>query len=87
MVSFNAAQILGIAGSGRHTGTGQRPTLFISQGDALDIRTQNVKYAFIQGRNLDLFDHQKEIISDLQGKICNKALKFWCNIFTDKSTF
>lgn len=61
MVSFNAAQILGIADQVGTLEQGKDATLFISQGDALDIRTQNVKYAFIQGRNLDLFDHQKKL--------------------------
>ena len=43
-------------------------TLFISEGDALDMKTNRVTSAFIQGREIDLNNHQK----DLYQKYMNK---------------
>jgi imidazolonepropionase-like amidohydrolase len=57
----NSAKILGID---KLTGTlemGKDATLFVSEGDALDIKTNNVKWAFIQGKKLDLRNEQQEL--------------------------
>jgi imidazolonepropionase-like amidohydrolase len=37
---------------------GKDATLFLSDGDALDIRTNNLTKAFIQGRQISLETHQ-----------------------------
>ena len=34
---------------------------FISNGDALDMTTNNVQRAFINGKEIDLNNHQKEL--------------------------
>lgn len=55
------AKILGI---GDHVGTlekGKAATLFVSAGDALDMRTCKVEQAFIDGREIDLSNKQKEL--------------------------
>jgi len=60
-ISLNAAKILGVdeeIGSLEH---GKDATFFISSGDALDIRTNNVVQAFINGKEIDLNNHQKEL--------------------------
>ena len=40
---------------------GKDASLFISEGDVLDIKTNNVTYAFIQGKKLDLRNEQQEL--------------------------
>ena len=60
-ISLNAAKILGVdkkIGSLEH---GKDATFFISSGDALDMRTNNVLQAFINGKEIDLNNHQKEL--------------------------
>ena len=58
-VTLSTAQILGI---GDRTGSleeGKDATLFLSTGDALDMRTNDVTHAFIEGRTVILDDPQK----------------------------
>jgi imidazolonepropionase-like amidohydrolase len=55
------AEILGIAKSVGTLETGKDATLFISTGDALDMRTNNVEVAFIRGRKIDLDNKQKAL--------------------------
>ena len=60
-VSYNAAKILGID---KQTGTieeGKDASFFISTGDALDMRTNNVILAFINGKSLKLTNGQQEL--------------------------
>lgn len=40
---------------------GKSATLFISKGDALDMRTNIVTHAFIDGRQLSLETHQTKL--------------------------
>lgn len=61
LITGNAAKILGID---HFTGTleiGKDATLFISEGDALDIRTNKLSHAFIQGREISLETHQTKL--------------------------
>lgn len=61
LITSNAAKILGID---HFTGTlevGKDATLFISEGDALDMRTNKLTDAFIQGRKISLETHQTEL--------------------------
>ncbi len=58
-ITLNSAKILGIDDRCGSIEVGKDATLFISTGDALDMRTNNVERAFIQGRDLDLDNHQK----------------------------
>ncbi len=60
-ITLDAARVLGIDDRYGSIGVGKSATLFVSTGDALDMRTQNVGVAFIDGRRLDLDDHQKKL--------------------------
>jgi len=47
---------------------GKDATLFISEGDALDMRTCIVTAAFIQGREIDLDNKQKALYRKYEAK-------------------
>jgi len=55
------AKILGIDGTTGTLETGKDANLFISTGDALDMRTLSVENIFIQGRNVSTDDIQKQL--------------------------
>lgn len=57
-ITLRAAEILGIAASCGSIEVGKDATLFLSKGDALDMRTNQAVAAFIQGRNVDLRSKQ-----------------------------
>lgn len=61
MITLNTAKILGIDDSLGSLEVGKDATLFISEGDALDMRTNKVSQAFIQGREISLESHQTEL--------------------------
>ncbi|MBP8822817.1 MAG: amidohydrolase family protein [Flavobacteriales bacterium] len=58
-ITLDAAAILGIDKRYGSLEPGKSATLFISAGDALDIRTNQVVHAFIDGRHLALGSHQE----------------------------
>ncbi|WP_285010017.1 amidohydrolase family protein [Pedobacter faecalis] len=60
-ITLNAAQILGIADKTGSLEIGKDATLFISAGDALDMRTNRVEQAFIQGREINLDNLHKQL--------------------------
>jgi imidazolonepropionase-like amidohydrolase len=60
-VTLNTAKILGIDQKVGSLETGKDATLFISTGDALDMRMNNVEWAFIRGKKLDLSNEQKAL--------------------------
>jgi imidazolonepropionase-like amidohydrolase len=57
----SAANLLGIGEKCGSITSGKDATLFISAGDALDMRTNNVVYAFIQGRMIKMDNKQKTL--------------------------
>jgi imidazolonepropionase-like amidohydrolase len=59
--SFKIAKILGIDGTTGTLENGKDATLFISSGDALDMRTNKVENAFINGREINLDNVQKQL--------------------------
>lgn len=61
MITGDAAKILGIDAFTGTLETGKDATLFISKGDALDMRTNQLSKAFIQGRDISLETHQTEL--------------------------
>ena len=61
MITLNNAKILGIDATLGSLEVGKDATLFISEGDALDMRTNKLVKAFIQGRDLSLESHQTEL--------------------------
>ncbi|WP_179344871.1 amidohydrolase family protein [Winogradskyella ursingii] len=61
LITQNPAKILGIDDMYGTLEAGKSATLFISEGDALDMRTNKVSHAFIDGRKLSLETHQTEL--------------------------
>ena len=54
-------KILGVDDQMGTLAVGKDATLFVSVGDALDMRTNIVEHAFIQGRNLSLETHHTKL--------------------------
>ena len=67
-ITLNAAKIVGIEQKYGSLEKGKSASLFISDGDALDMRTNNVTKAFIDGRLIDLNNHQKELYNKFSKK-------------------
>lgn len=67
-VSLNTAKILGVDDRIGSLEPGKDATLFVSQGDALDMRTNNVSLILIRGNFVNLQNHQKELYE----KYCKK---------------
>jgi len=61
IITSNVAKILGIDDAYGTLEVGKSATLFISEGDALDMRTNNVIYAFIDGREISLESHHTKL--------------------------
>ncbi len=61
MITLNTAKILGIDDFTGSLEPGKDATLFISEGDALDMRGNKLTHAFIQGREISLESHQTEL--------------------------
>lgn len=60
-ITLNTAKILGIDKRTGSLEAGKEANLFISDGDALDMRTNKVEAAFIQGRQIDLDNLHKQL--------------------------
>lgn len=60
-ITLVPAQILGIADRVGSLEVGKDATLFISEGDVMDIRTSIVTHAFIQGRAIELNGMQQRL--------------------------
>ena len=67
-ITLNTAQILGIDKYCGSIEKGKDATFFISSGDALDMRTNNVEKAYIQGIVVDLNNHQKELFKKYKNR-------------------
>ncbi len=61
LITSNIAKILGIAKQVGTLESGKDATLFISEGDALDMRTNKLTHAFINGRAISLETHQTRL--------------------------
>ena len=61
MITLNNAKILGVEDTMGSLEVGKDATLFISEGDALDMRTNKLSKAYIQGRDISLKSHQTEL--------------------------
>lgn len=61
LITLNTAIILGIDSTSGSLEVGKDATLIISTGDALDMRGNNIETAFIQGRLIDVDNHQKKL--------------------------
>ncbi len=72
LITSNTAKILGLDTKVGTLEVGKDATLFISKGDALDMRTNIVTYAFIQGRKISLTTHQTKLWKRYTKKYKNK---------------
>ncbi|RKE92326.1 amidohydrolase family protein [Ichthyenterobacterium magnum] len=61
LITLNTAKILGIDAKYGSLTEGKNATLFISEGDALDMRTNILTHAFIDGREISLESHQTKL--------------------------
>ena len=61
MITGDAAKILGIDAFAGTLEVGKDATLFISDEDALDMRTNQISDAYIQGRKISLETHQTKL--------------------------
>jgi imidazolonepropionase-like amidohydrolase len=60
-LTLHTAQMLGIDKQVGSLETGKQATFFVSQGDALDMMTNKVIHAYIEGEAVDLDNHQKQL--------------------------
>ena len=44
------------------------PTFIVSTGDALDVLTNNIEFAFVRGKSIDLDNHQKQLYRKFRDK-------------------
>ena len=72
LITSNTAKILGIDDFCGTLEVGKDATLFISEGDALDMRTNILSKAFIQGRDISLETHQTELAKRYSDKYKNQ---------------
>lgn len=70
-ITLNTARILGIDKTCGSLEPGKAATLFVSTGDALDMLGNNVELAFIDGRNISLDTHQKQLYRQYKTKYSN----------------
>jgi len=61
LITLNTAKLLGIDKQTGSLEINKDATLFISEGDALDMRTNKLTHAFIQGRKVSLETHQSNL--------------------------
>ena len=67
-ITLNVATILGVDQHWGSLETGKTATLFVSDGDALDMRSNRVSLAFIEGREIDLDQRQRQLYRKFQEK-------------------
>jgi len=72
LITSNTAKLLGIDATCGTLETGKDATLFISEGDALDMRTNKLTTAFIQGRKINLETFQTKLNDKFKAKFNQK---------------
>ncbi|MFH7012466.1 amidohydrolase family protein [Flavobacterium sp. FlaQc-52] len=72
LITSNTAKLLGIESTCGTLETGKDATLFISEGDALDMRTNKLTAAFIQGRTINLETFQTKLNDKFKAKFNQK---------------
>jgi len=68
-LTHNTAEILGIDDKIGQIRVGMDATFFISKGDALDMMGNDLKYAFIKGKTIDLDNKQKALNRKYRAKL------------------
>tara|TARA_B110000977_G_scaffold199812_1_gene288329 strand:+ start:2870 stop:4168 length:1299 start_codon:yes stop_codon:yes gene_type:complete len=67
-ITLNTAKILGLDENLGSLEIGKDATLFVSDGDALDMMTNRIDLAFIRGKKLDLSNHQTDLYKKYKKK-------------------
>ena len=67
-ITLDAAKILGIADRTGSIEAGKDANIIISEGDVLDMRTSIITKAYIQGRDINLDDKQKQLAKKYMDK-------------------
>lgn len=67
LITINPAEILGVGAKTGSLVEGKEATLFVSQGDALDFRTNKLSLAYIQGKEIVL-DNKQEALFERYSK-------------------
>jgi len=67
-LTLNTAKILGISDRVGTIEEKKDATLIVSEGDIMDMKTNNVTWAFIQGKKLQLTNEQQELYQRYQDK-------------------
>ena len=73
LITLNNAEILGVSDRVGSLEVGKDATMFVSEGDALDMRTSKVLGAYIQGRDIDLFGTQQELYERFRDKYAKQV--------------
>lgn len=68
LISGNTAKILGIDNNYGTLEAGKSATLFLSDGDALEMKSNIISLAFIDGRQISLESHHSELNERYKGK-------------------
>jgi len=71
-ITSSVAEILGISDRVGSIEVGKDATFFVSAGDALDIKSQNITMAFIQGKEVDLDNLHKQLYRKFTEKYKNQ---------------
>jgi len=72
-ITLNAAKVLGVADKTGSIEVGKDANIVISEGDILDIRTQQITHAFIQGREIQMESVQTQLYDKFKKKYTNPA--------------
>lgn len=73
LVTSNSARILGIDDKTGTLEKGKDANIVISSGDLLDMRTNDIQYSFIQGREVNLEAMQQRLYEKFKGKYEDQA--------------
>lgn len=71
LITINPAEILGVGDKTGSLEEGKEATLFVSEGDALDFRTNKLSHAFIQGKQVILNNKQEMLFERYSKKYSN----------------
>jgi imidazolonepropionase-like amidohydrolase len=74
-ITLNAAKILGMDNATGSIEEGKDANIIVSEGDILDMEHSIVDLAFIQGRNINLQNHQTQLADRYEIKYGIKTSK------------
>ncbi len=74
-LTLTPATMMGIADKVGSLAVGKHATLFLSAGDALDMRSAKIERAFIQGRDIDLQSRQTKLAAKYREKYARQKGK------------